>query len=127
MKLSMKKLEILKKNIKFRGGLLGLKDFLMILELLLLRAYAAGPSKSMVDLCQNVPSASTIIMRTTRANPRGNVCYECGAHGHFKRECPKLKNNNRGNQGGNGNAPAKVYMVGNAGTRTQTSLRVRSF
>ncbi|GJS22360.1 hypothetical protein Tco_0450992 [Tanacetum coccineum] len=35
--LSMKKLEILKKNIKFRGGLLGLKDFLMILELLLLR------------------------------------------------------------------------------------------
>ncbi|GJX97625.1 putative ribonuclease H-like domain-containing protein [Tanacetum coccineum] len=37
MKLSMKKLEILKENIKFRGGLLGLKDFMMILELLLLR------------------------------------------------------------------------------------------
>ncbi|GJR46772.1 hypothetical protein Tco_1314875 [Tanacetum coccineum] len=37
MKLSMKKLEILKKNIKFRGGLLGLKDFMMILKLLLLR------------------------------------------------------------------------------------------
>ncbi|GKE83386.1 hypothetical protein Tco_1557128 [Tanacetum coccineum] len=32
MKLSMKKLEILKKNIKFRGGLLGLKAFLMLLE-----------------------------------------------------------------------------------------------
>ncbi|GJS18854.1 hypothetical protein Tco_0413326 [Tanacetum coccineum] len=39
MKLSMKKLEILKKNIKFKGGLLGLKDFLMILELLLLREF----------------------------------------------------------------------------------------
>ncbi|GJS51419.1 hypothetical protein Tco_0624781 [Tanacetum coccineum] len=39
MKLSMKKLEILKKNIKFRGGLLELKDFLMILELLLLRLF----------------------------------------------------------------------------------------
>ncbi|GKD03069.1 hypothetical protein Tco_1178043, partial [Tanacetum coccineum] len=37
MKLSMKKLKILKKNIMFRGGLLGLKDFMMILELLLLR------------------------------------------------------------------------------------------
>ncbi|GKA25702.1 hypothetical protein Tco_0711811, partial [Tanacetum coccineum] len=36
--LSMKKLEILKKNIKFRGGLLGLKNFLLIFELLLLRA-----------------------------------------------------------------------------------------
>ncbi|GKF83548.1 hypothetical protein Tco_0245204 [Tanacetum coccineum] len=38
MKLSMNKLEILKKNIKFKGGLLGLKDFMMILELLLLSA-----------------------------------------------------------------------------------------
>ncbi|GJX50491.1 hypothetical protein Tco_0277336 [Tanacetum coccineum] len=38
LKLSMKKLEILKKNIKFRGGLLGLKDFLMILELPLIRS-----------------------------------------------------------------------------------------
>ncbi|GJU14026.1 hypothetical protein Tco_1136422 [Tanacetum coccineum] len=37
MKLLMKKLKILKKNIKFRGELLGLKDFLMILKLLLLR------------------------------------------------------------------------------------------
>ncbi|GJU84898.1 uncharacterized mitochondrial protein-like protein [Tanacetum coccineum] len=34
---SVKKLKILKENIKFRGGLLGLKDFMMILKLLLLR------------------------------------------------------------------------------------------
>ncbi|GJX60847.1 gypsy type transposase [Tanacetum coccineum] len=26
------------------------------------------------------------------------TCYECGAQGHFKRDCPKLKNNNGGNQ-----------------------------
>ncbi|GJU41032.1 hypothetical protein Tco_1193989 [Tanacetum coccineum] len=42
--LSMKKLEILKENIKFRGGLLGLKDFMMILKLLLLSA-DSSPSK----------------------------------------------------------------------------------
>ncbi|GJS10028.1 hypothetical protein Tco_0366824 [Tanacetum coccineum] len=41
LQLSMKKLEILKKNIKFRGGLLGLKDFLLILELLLLSYYCS--------------------------------------------------------------------------------------
>ncbi|GJZ28644.1 putative reverse transcriptase domain-containing protein [Tanacetum coccineum] len=38
--------------------------------------------------------------------------------GHFRKECPKLKNNkgNRGNQDGRDTAPAKVYAVGRAGT-----------
>ncbi|GJS36253.1 hypothetical protein Tco_0534635 [Tanacetum coccineum] len=36
--------------------------------------------------------------------------------GHFKKDCPKWKNNNnRGNQAGNAKAQAKVYAVGNAG------------
>nr|GEV64889.1 putative reverse transcriptase domain-containing protein [Tanacetum cinerariifolium] len=60
--------------------------------------------------------------RNIGANQRGNICYECGAQGHFKRECPKLKNNNRGNQGRNGNAPAKVYVVGNAGTNPDSNV-----
>nr|GFA44199.1 putative reverse transcriptase domain-containing protein [Tanacetum cinerariifolium] len=46
-------------------------------------------------------------------NQKGNACYECEAQGHFKRNCPKLKNNNRGNQCGNDNAQARVYMVRN--------------
>nr|GFA31454.1 hypothetical protein [Tanacetum cinerariifolium] len=46
-------------------------------------------------------------------NQKGNGFYECGAQGHFKRNCPKLKNNNRDNQGGNDNAQARVYVVGN--------------
>ncbi|GKF63990.1 putative reverse transcriptase domain-containing protein, partial [Tanacetum coccineum] len=37
------------------------------------------------------------------------------AQGHFRRNCPKLRNNDSGNQGGNDRAPAKVYVVGNAG------------
>ncbi|GJY88420.1 putative reverse transcriptase domain-containing protein [Tanacetum coccineum] len=47
-------------------------------------------------------------------NQQGNGCFECGAQGHFKRKCPKLNNNDRGNQAGNNRAPAKVYAVGNA-------------
>ncbi|GJY34021.1 putative reverse transcriptase domain-containing protein [Tanacetum coccineum] len=48
-------------------------------------------------------------------NQKGNSCYECGAQGHFRRNCPKLKNNDRGNQPRNDRAPTKVYVVGNAG------------
>nr|GEU65536.1 putative reverse transcriptase domain-containing protein [Tanacetum cinerariifolium] len=48
-------------------------------------------------------------------NQKGNGCYKCEAQGHFKRNCPKLKNNNRGYQGGNNNAQARVYVLGNAG------------
>nr|GFD23524.1 reverse transcriptase domain-containing protein [Tanacetum cinerariifolium] len=37
--------------------------------------------------------------------------------GHFRRECPKLKNNNNhGNQGGRNNALTRVYAVGRART-----------
>ncbi|GJT12694.1 putative reverse transcriptase domain-containing protein [Tanacetum coccineum] len=48
-------------------------------------------------------------------NQKGNGCFECGAQGHFKRNYPKLNNNDRGNQAGNNRAPSKVYAVGNAG------------
>ncbi|GJS54380.1 putative reverse transcriptase domain-containing protein [Tanacetum coccineum] len=47
--------------------------------------------------------------------------------GHFKRECPKLKNNNRGNQVGNGNPPAKVYAVGHAGTNPNSNVVTGTF
>ncbi|GJR62595.1 reverse transcriptase domain-containing protein [Tanacetum coccineum] len=30
--------------------------------------------------------------RAIGANQKGTGCYKCGAHGHFKRECQKLKN-----------------------------------
>ncbi|GJY54505.1 reverse transcriptase domain-containing protein [Tanacetum coccineum] len=61
-------------------------------------------------------------------NNRGNfritqnavTCYECGVQGHFKKDCPKLKNGNHGNQRGNGNAPAKV-MWGHCGENTNST------
>nr|GEY29293.1 putative reverse transcriptase domain-containing protein [Tanacetum cinerariifolium] len=48
--------------------------------------------------------------RDGKETPKGNGYFECGASGHFKRDCPKLKNKN----GRNRNAQGWVYAVGNA-------------
>nr|GEX57971.1 hypothetical protein [Tanacetum cinerariifolium] len=56
------------------------------------------------------------------------ACYECRVQGHFKRKCPKLKNNNNhGNQGGRNNAPARVYAVGHAGTDPDANVVTGTF
>nr|GFD13184.1 hypothetical protein [Tanacetum cinerariifolium] len=47
--------------------------------------------------------------RDDKETPKGNGCFEYGASGHFKKDCPKLKNKN----GGNWNAQGWVYAVGN--------------
>ncbi|GKA05714.1 hypothetical protein Tco_0684834 [Tanacetum coccineum] len=47
--------------------------------------------------------------------------------GHFKRDCPKLKNNNRGNQAGNGRATVRAYVVGTAGTNLNSNIVTGTF
>ncbi|GKC11443.1 reverse transcriptase domain-containing protein [Tanacetum coccineum] len=77
--------------------------------------------------CRSTANANTANnQRGTEAGQKA-TCFECGAHRHFKRECPKLKNNNRGNQGGNGNAPAKVYAVSRAGTNPDSNVVTGTF
>ncbi|GKB58472.1 putative reverse transcriptase domain-containing protein, partial [Tanacetum coccineum] len=39
-------------------------------------------------------------------------CFECGIQGHYKKDCPKLKNKNCGNQSGNDEAHARAYALG---------------
>ncbi|GJW52422.1 putative reverse transcriptase domain-containing protein [Tanacetum coccineum] len=45
-----------------------------------------------------------------KANTKWNGCFECGAPGHFKRDCPKLRNKD----GGNGSAQGWVSFISSA-------------
>ncbi|GJV43284.1 putative reverse transcriptase domain-containing protein [Tanacetum coccineum] len=74
----------------------------------------------MGDLCPSAPSAIFTTMALAPRNattPKGNGCFKGGAPGHFKRDCPKLKNK----EGGNKNAQGWVYAVGNAEKRGNAS------
>nr|GEX76913.1 putative reverse transcriptase domain-containing protein [Tanacetum cinerariifolium] len=68
--------------------------------------YPSAPSAIFITMARVL----RISISVTRAIPKGNGCFECGALGHFKRDCPKLKNKD----GGNVNAQGWVYEVGNA-------------
>ncbi|GJX23862.1 putative reverse transcriptase domain-containing protein [Tanacetum coccineum] len=84
------------------------------------RARQPGPEARIPDHQEASGDADKVLATPNVANsqkgngatPKGNGCFECGASGHFKRDCPKLKKD-----GGNGNAQGWVYAVGNAEKR----------
>nr|GEV85916.1 retrotransposon protein, putative, Ty3-gypsy subclass [Tanacetum cinerariifolium] len=66
------------------------------------------------NLRRSFGSANVVnAQRNNGANPRGNGCFECGATGHFNRDCPNLKNKDWEKV----NALGWVYEVGNAEKR----------
>ncbi|GKD21190.1 putative reverse transcriptase domain-containing protein, partial [Tanacetum coccineum] len=89
------------------------------------RAYTAGNNEG-----KGSAAAVPNTQRAPLGNQQGIICYECGRPGHVKRECPKLRNQNHGNQVGNktgnqtgGNeATARAYAIGGGGTNHDSNV-----
>nr|GEY93795.1 hypothetical protein [Tanacetum cinerariifolium] len=72
------------------------------------------------------PAATTNNNNNQRAqgeNAKG--CFECGVQGHYKSDCPKLKNGNQGNRAENRNVVARAYDVGTAVTNPNSNVVTR--
>nr|GEW13947.1 hypothetical protein [Tanacetum cinerariifolium] len=62
----------------------------------------------------------------TVRNQQGIGCYECGRPRHFRKDCPKLRNQNHGNQirnkTGVNEVTAKAYAIGRGGTNPDSNV-----
>ncbi|GJX37459.1 putative reverse transcriptase domain-containing protein [Tanacetum coccineum] len=99
------------------------------------RAYTEGNNekKGMLDLSPTATSASCTMKgrRTPVGNQSGIVCYECGRPGHYRKDFPKLRNQNRGNKTrnktGNNEAITKAYAIGGGGANPDSNVGTGTF
>ncbi|GKA02143.1 putative reverse transcriptase domain-containing protein, partial [Tanacetum coccineum] len=92
------------------------------------RAYMAGNNKKNGYERTRPFCNKDVIAATTQGTPGPNqrviTYFECGAEGHYQKDCPKVKNQDRGNKARVPDARGKAYVLGggdaNPGSNTVT-------
>ncbi|GKC71720.1 putative reverse transcriptase domain-containing protein [Tanacetum coccineum] len=96
-----------------------------------IRNFADRQAKNKRKLDDNLRNNSSLskgkIVLSRTPTIRGLAIWPETIGGHFQMDFPKLKNNNRGNQAGNGGATARAYAVGNARKNLDVKCRYRRY
>nr|GEW73845.1 reverse transcriptase domain-containing protein [Tanacetum cinerariifolium] len=96
------------------------------------RAYTAGNNERKGDCKVTVNPNS---QGAAVGNPHGIVYYECGRTGHFRTDCPKLRNqkcgnqtrNKTGNKTGGNEVTARAYAISGGGTNPDSNVVMGTF
>ncbi|GJT67635.1 hypothetical protein Tco_1019115 [Tanacetum coccineum] len=74
------------------------------------QAYAAGTGERK-EYAGTLPLCNKCKFHHNGPCTRTLTCYECGNQGHYRSDCPELKNQNHGNQAEGTEARGMVYAL----------------
>ncbi|GKD48402.1 putative nucleotidyltransferase, ribonuclease H [Tanacetum coccineum] len=97
------------------------------------KLHHVGPCTTRCRKCNKIGhlTRNCRVINPTTPTQRGQIvnqkvvtCFECGAQGNYRKDCPKIKNQNRGNKASVPDARGRAYALGggdvNPGSNTVT-------